>query len=339
MIALHLFKNMRRKMAEILLVYGDDSQLIEEKKKAFLGKYKEFLTVQLNDENDPATISAELSEDSLFGEAKIFILANIPIFKKSSKSVAPNWDELVNLLLSYHGDYPILITYHDLIDKRIKHNTNILKNIESIECKNLSKDELKTWVAKYCKDNGVVLTSDGQFYISNLIDLWDDVPRSFLKTEFDRLFLQLGEKKTINSEFLKEFATDYGNKNIFAFKDALLERNVGTLLELFPYMLTYKKVNSAIAYIENQLRLQVMVCECKQIGMRERDIVDLCKNYDSSIKPYPIKLAYEKAKIVNLPKLVDLLYGLYEIVRDNRQGKSDMLRFRDLCLTYCEENN
>lgn len=323
-------------MSDILLLYGDESQLIEDKKKAFLHPFKGLLIMQYTDETEPSKISAALSEESLFGEKKVFILANLPLFKKSNRNVAPEWEELGNLLASYVGDNPVLITYHANIDKRIKQNTVLLKSIKSEECKSLSKDEMKLWMTKYCKSNGFTLTQDGQFYMASLIDLWDRVPLSFLQTEFDRLFLQLGEQKTIDSKFLQEYATDYGNKNIFTFKDALLNKDVKTLMELFPFMLSYKEINSAMAYIENQLRLQLMVSECRATGMRQNEIVSLFQEMESSVKAYPIKLAYEKSKDIKIADLSNLLYGLYKIMSNNRQGKSDMLQFRDLCLAYCE---
>ena len=48
-----------------------------------------------------------------------------------------------------------------------------------------------------------------------------------------------------------------------------------------------------MSYIEGQLRLQLLVSECRQVGMSVQAIQNLCKDHDSSFKPYPIKLAYE----------------------------------------------
>ena len=59
----------------------------------------------------------------------------------------------------------------------------------------------------------------------------------------------------------------YGAKNIFTFKEALLKRDIDTLLELFPFMFGYKELDRAMSYIEGQLRLQLLVSECRQAGM------------------------------------------------------------------------
>ena len=46
-----------------------------------------------------------------------------------------------------------------------------------------------------------------------------------------------------------------------------------------------------MSYIEGQLRLQLLVSECRQSGMSVQAIQNLCKDHNSSFKPYPIKLA------------------------------------------------
>ena len=44
------------------------------------------------------------------------------------------------------------------------------------------------WIRQYCTSNGFKMTPDAQEYVAHLIDLWQDVPVSFMKTEFDRYF-------------------------------------------------------------------------------------------------------------------------------------------------------
>ena len=62
----------------ILLLYGDESQLIDEKKREFLTKYKDMAVQSLNDEVEPGRICEKLSEDSLFGEPTLYCLINPP---------------------------------------------------------------------------------------------------------------------------------------------------------------------------------------------------------------------------------------------------------------------
>lgn len=62
------------------------------------------------------------------------------------------------------------------------------------------------------------------------------------------------------------------------FKEALLQKDAATLLALFPFMLQNKESERAMSYIEGQLRLQLMVSECKGTGLSEREVQDLFKN-------------------------------------------------------------
>lgn len=321
-------------MAQIYLIYGDEPQLIEEEKRKFLATYPDLPVVVLDDESGPQKISEQLCEDSLFGDQKVFCLVNLPIIRKSGKN-SDAWTPLYELFTNYKGDNPIVLIYHDMIDKRIKQNKELLDKIPNHQCKRLEGVDLVMWIRQYCTSHGFKLLPDAQEYVSHLIDLWQDVPVSFMRTEFDRYFLQIMGEKVITKEFLEENSSDYGAKNIFAFKEALLKRDINTLLELFPFMFSYKELDRAMSYIEGQLRLQLLVSECRQAGMSVKAIENLCKDYNSSFKSYPIKLAYEASSRISIKALRALLKGLYEIILDSRSSKGDIWRFRDLCITYC----
>ena len=233
----------------ILLLYGDESQLIDEKKREFLTKYKDMAVQSLNDEVEPGRICEKLSEDSLFGEPTLYCLINPPIFVKPNKKVSDDWQLLYDLLLRYDGANPILIIYHDTIDKRTKHNSEFLKKIDNVACMRLKGPEMIQWLESYAKQNGFMITADGIEYLRHLLELWQDVPVSFLRTEFDRYFLLLPPKGKITQDFLIHNGSDYGAKNIFLFKEALLQKDLATLLALFPYMLQNKESERAMSYL------------------------------------------------------------------------------------------
>ena len=177
-------------MAHIQLIYGDEPQLIEEEKRKFLSAYPDLPVTVLDDEAGPQKISEKLCEDSLFGDQKVFCLVNLPIIRKSGKN-SDAWIPLYELIMEYNGDNPILLIYHDMIDKRIKQNKEILDKIPNHQCKRLEGADLVMWIRQYCTSNGFIMTPDAQEYVAHLIDLWQDVPVSFMRTEFDRYFLQI----------------------------------------------------------------------------------------------------------------------------------------------------
>lgn len=323
-------------MASIQLLYGTEDQLMEEHKLSILSQYRDMEVVNLTDDNNPSRIMEQLSEDSLFGDSKLFCLINPGIVKKTGKN-NDAWQGLRSFLLNYQGENPVLIIYHDAIDKRLKENKELLATIPNEEFKRLEGGQLVQWMRKYCQENGYQLTLQAQDYISQLLEIWVDVPVTFMRTELDRFFLLLGDKKEIDKPFLEANISDFGSKNIFTFKDALLQRDVHTLLDLFPFIFSYKEVDRAMSYIEGQLRLQLMVSECRAAGMTLRQTQDLFKQEGSKTKAYPIKLAYEAAPRIPRKALRSLLIGMYHVVATSRMGQGDISTFRDLVLSYCEQ--
>ena len=323
-------------MASIHLLYGTEDQLMEERKLSILSQYRDMGVVNLTDDNNPSRIMEQLSEDSLFGDSKLFCLINPGIVKKTSKN-NDAWQVLRSFLLNYQGENPVLIIYHDAIDKRLKENKELLAIIPNEEFKRLEGGELVQWMRKYCQENGYQLTVQAQDYISQMLDIWVDVPVAFMRTELDRFFLLLGDRKDIDKPFLEANISDFGSKNIFTFKEALLQRDVHTLLDLFPFIFSYKEVDRAMSYIEGQLRLQLMVSECRAAGMTLTQTQDLFKQEGSKTKAYPIKLAYEAAPRMPRKALRSLLIGMYHVVATSRMGQGDISTFKDLVLSYCEQ--
>lgn len=323
-------------MASIQLLYGTEDQLMEEYKLSILSQYRDMEVVNLTDDNNPSRIMEQLSEDSLFGDRKLFCLINPGIVKKTGKN-NDAWQGLRSFLLNYQGENPVLIIYHDAIDKRLKENKELLATIPNEDFKRLEGGQLVQWMRKYCQENGYQLTLQAQDYISQLLEIWVDVPVTFMRTELDRFFLLLGDNKEIDKPFLEANISDFGSKNIFTFKDALLQRDVHTLLDLFPFIFSYKEVDRAMSYIEGQLRLQLMVSECRAAGMTLRQTQDLFKQEGSKTKAYPIKLAYEAAPRIPRKALRSLLIGMYHVVATSRMGQGDISTFRDLVLSYCEQ--
>jgi len=323
-------------MASIQLLYGTEDQLMEEYKLSILSQYRDMEVGNLTDDNNPSRIMEQLSEDSLFGDRKLFCLINPGIVKKTGKN-NDAWQGLRSFLLNYQGENPVLIIYHDAIDKRLKENKELLATIPNEEFKRLEGGQLVQWMRKYCQENGYQLTLQAQDYISQLLEIWVDVPVTFMRTELDRFFLLLGDNKEIDKPFLEANISDFGSKNIFTFKDALLQRDVHTLLDLFPFIFSYKEVDRAMSYIEGQLRLQLMVSECRAAGMTLRQTQDLFKQEGSKTKAYPIKLAYEAAPRIPRKALRSLLIGMYHVVATSRMGQGDISTFRDLVLSYCEQ--
>ena len=319
----------------VTLLYGDEPQLLEEKKQNLLSTYTDRTLFTLREEQGPDYIMGQVQEVSLFGEPRVFLLTHIPIFDKSKKKASSGWQQLREFLIQYDGTDPILIVYPESIDGRLQGNKAFLQAVESYKFEKLEGESLFQWIQTYCKEHGKKLDTQGMSYLREVVDLCKDVPLGFLRTDFDRLFLLLGTHKNITREFLEEHLTDFGDKNIFRFKEALIKKDARTLLDLFPSMLKNKSVDMAMAYVHNQMHLQLMVSECAFYGLSLPEIQKLFKEKGMQVNPYPVKLAYEARKHIQIPAVAQLLRELYRITLGSRQGMFDMSQFQDVCLAYC----
>ena len=100
-------------------------------------------------------------------------------------------------------------------------------------------------------------------------------------------------------------------------------------------MLKNKSVDMAMAYVHNQMHLQLMVSECAYYGMTLPEIQSLFKEKGMKANPYAIKLAYEARRKIQIPAVAKLISQLYHLILQSRQGIADMNQFQDICLAYC----
>ena len=319
----------------VTLLYGDEPQLLEEKKQNLLHQYTDRTLLTLREEQGPGSILGQLQEVSLFGEPRVFLLVNVPIFDKPKKKVSSEWQALREYLQSYAGEDPIILVYPESLDSRLQGNKAFLEAVESCKFEKVEGEALFQWIQQHCKAHKQKIDPDGMAYLRELVDLWKDVPLAFLRTEFDRLFLLVSKGESITAPFLKEHMTDFGEKNIFRFKDALLAKDARTLLDLFPSMLKNKSVDMAMAYVHNQMHLQLMVSECAHYGMKLPEIQSLLKDKGMKSNPYTIKLAFEARRKIQIAAVAKFIRDLYHLILQSRQGAGDMLQFQDICLAYC----
>lgn len=318
------------------ILYGDEPQLLDDHRRKVVATYDDLPVRVVQAEMDPRSILEKLSESSLFGDQEIIVGIDWPIIKKANRNIQSAWEEVRERVIHYDGDNPLILVFHDNIDKRTKLNQELLKSAKVFEGKRLSPQEMMVWINRYVQDLGYGFARDGMAYLEELLGLWQDVTLPFLKTEMDRLaLLSKHPKNQWTKAFLEEHMSDYGAKNIFAFKEALLSGNVRIMSELLPFMLSPKEVERAMSYVEGQLRLQLLVGEMAASGKSQRDIENYLQQYQYPAKSYPIKLAYEARRRVDLKALAKLLEDVYTIMRASRLGEGSMERFGDACLAYC----
>lgn len=328
-------------MDNIYVLHGEEGQLIEHKKNEIIKKYKNHDVVVYSNETPYANIMAEIHEESLFPESKVYVIHNLPILRttsdKSGKDLG-EWQALYDSLLNYTKENPVILIYDDNLDMRLKINKVFLEKAQVFQFKKLSKDDLLQWSEKYCRLHKHPFSQDGRQYFYELMDLWTDVPVHFLKTEFDRLFLFLKDEEQITMPLLAKEGSDFGSKNIFKFMDAFYEKDIERILEIMPFVLQRKEFDRFFAYLENQLSLQIMVYECGNEGMSAIEVHRYLEENGMKVKAYPVKLAHQRNRFLRINDLKQFLIGMYDIVINMRSGINDENAFARLCMRYCKRD-
>ena len=325
-------------MERLIVLHGEESQLIEEKKNSYIKAAGDRVVEVFSAESGASRISEALREDSLFGESKIFILEDLPFLKKSSgKQAIGDFQSIYDYLLTYSGEHPVILVYHGNLDKRLKVNKEFLKVAKEVELKKMSADDMLVWTERYVKEQGYLISTDGRQYLRALLEIWGEVPLSFFKTEMDRLFLFLKDGDAITLDLLSREGSDFGAKNIFRFTDAFFKKEVKVLHQLLPFVLKAKEMDRFFAYFEGQLRLQLMVAELASLGMDDKSIATKLQGLGSTVKAYPVKLAYERKHKISAKEIAIFLEDFYEIAKGIRQSKAKPADFELLCYSYCAD--
>lgn len=326
-------------MADIFVIHGEERQLMEEKKQQILQRYKGYHVDVYTTEQTVQEVMNALEQDSLFGEPSVIVLEDIPVVKMTTakKAAAEAWDIVYQTIMNYSGDNPIILYMHGSVDKRVKANKEILAKVEEFSFPKLSQEDTMRWITRYCNDHRHALSRDGYQYMEGLLEIWVDVPTIFLKTELDRLFLFLKEHEEITAALLAKEGSDYGSKNVFKFTEALYDKNMAILMELIPFVSKTKEIDRFLAYLEGQLRLQLLVYEGKYNGKSANTMAAEFKEAGLSYKSYPVTLAYNRCNRVSYTAVRDLLYGIYDLTLQRRTGTMDPHALERLCIAFCQE--
>lgn len=329
-------------MENIYVLHGEEGQLIEQKKNEILNKYKGYEVVMYSNETPYDNIMAALQEESLFMESRIYVIHDLPILRKTTDKTSSKdlgeWQVVYDVLLNYTKDTPVILVYNGNLDQRLKINKVFLEKAHTFLFKKLSKDDLIQWSERYCRFHKHPFSQDARQYFHELMDLWVDVPVHFLKTEFDRLFLFLKDEEPIRRHLLVNQGSDFGSKNIFKFMDAFYEKDIALMLEIMPFVMQKKEFDRFFAYVENQLRLQIMVYECGNDGMNAVETHRYLEEHGMKVKAYPVKLAHRRNKFLRINEVKDFLVAMYDIVLNRRRGIVDETAFPRMCMKYCKRS-
>ncbi len=297
----------------IYVFFGEEKVLIEEEVKTSITS-----TFNKQSEENIATYDLEkeslkeLIEDactlSLFGEKKLIICKN-SFFLSSSKETDEAAIVELNKYLKNQNENTIIIFLldGDKLDARKKIVKEFKKYANLKEFKKMNVYALEEYVKKSIYAKKYKITNEA---VSLLVSR-SDYNLGIIKNEIDKITIYKGNDQHIDIKDIIELVPPSLNDNIFDLVNAVVDRDIKKILELYnQLLLKNEEPIKIIVTLANQFRLIYQTKRLKKLGFTENQIVSKL-----DIHPYRIKLASqinlsEKFLIEYIEKLADLDIGI-----------------------------
>lgn len=319
----------------IIFLYGSDTYRSRAKLNELKNKFIKEVNpdgsslVELSGEKtDLANLRGAISSPSLFARKRMIIVENI--FLNKSKNLL---DEALNYF-AYQDKKDgqtkneNIIIFWDDIDEKEKAKNKLFKFLVKQQYaqnfKTFSNTEASSWIRVEAKKRGVDLKTQAAFKLTSLFggDLWS------LSNELNKLisFKKAQNPGLLDENIIRIEVEDVDNlshgradANIFAFIDALSNKNKSLVLELMENEI---EAGSASIYLIHmfvrQFRILMQVKELQEEGASSKKIISNLK-----LHPYVLKKAEMQARKFNLDDLKKIFSELVLIDREIKTGKTD----------------
>lgn len=319
----------------IIFLYGSDTYRSREKLKELRSKFLKDVDpggsslVELDGVKiNMADFRKAVSSPSLFVRKRMIVVENIFLNKNKNLS-----DEVLNYFA--HQDKKdgqtknenIIIFWED-IDEREKAKNKLfnflIKQKYAQNFKTFSNTEASSWIRTEAKKRGADLKSQVAFKLTALFgsDLWS------LSNELNKLIsfkqahsssLLDGGVVSIDLEDVDRLSRGRADANIFAFIDALSNKNKSLSLELMENEIEAGAINTYLLYmIVRQFRILMQVKEMQINGDSSKKIMANLK-----LHPFVLKKTEGQAKRFDLEDLKNIFSKLVIVDRELKIGKTD----------------
>ena len=319
----------------IIFLYGSDTYRSREKLRELKDKFKKDVDpggsslVELSGEQVVLSdIFKAISSPSLFARKRMIIIENI--FLNKNKSLLT--DLLVYLKdmddKSESGKNENIIIFWEDIDEKEKAKNPLFKFLNAQKYaqnfKTFSNTQASAWVRSEAKKRGADLKPQAAFGLTSLFggDLWT------LNNELNKLInfkraqkaeLLEGGLVEIGEDDVKELSRGRADANIFAFIDALSNKNKPLALELMENEIESGAVDIYLIFmIIRQFRILLQVKEMQDNGDSSKKIISNLK-----LHPFVLKKAEAQARRFELEDLKKIFSELVLMDRGFKTGKTD----------------
>lgn len=268
----------QRHFRPVYFLYGEEDFLIDEMVRSFIAAAV-----------DEGTRGFNL--DIVYGndlEVKdiVALASAYPMMAERRVVVVKDFDRLSNSeqLLSYidqPSETTSLLLVADKVDMRRKPYVTLKTKVEVVECRPLYDDKVPDWILSHVKGRGKIVTSEGarllQAHVGN--SLRD------LNNEIEKLFIAVGDRKTIEMTDVADVVGLSKVYNIFELTKAIGTRNLAQSIEIMERMLqSGEQATMMVVMITRHFTTLWKVTELRSKKQSDREIAA-----NAGVKPYFVK--------------------------------------------------
>lgn len=322
------------KQKNVWLVCGEDSVLVQEKKRELLTRYFK------GNPPEPAVFDASgnfeeyrnaLSGQSLFSAETALVIENPPFLKRALKKEDEKpFAAFLESLRAAPAEVFTVITADGKPDKRLKAVKELLSAASVIECGLMKPQDGTEWMERYLYDRGKSLDRPARAYLDEVLSAWSEISQPFLETECDKILLMC-TGKTVTKKILETALPDYMDQGVFRFADRLLDRDAEAVLEAADRVFTdAQSTLKNIGFLASQFRRIKMLKEMQRAGLPPQEKMKRLGVRGS----WQMRNIEQAAKKVTEKEAEDFLLALFRFQYTARQGGSEE-EIKDVLLRFC----
>ncbi|MGD0339713.1 MAG: DNA polymerase III subunit delta [Bacteroidota bacterium] len=279
----------QRQFRSVYFLYGEEDFLIDEMVQSFI-----------NTAVDEGTRGFNL--DIVYGndlETKdvVALASAYPMMAERRVVVVRDFDRLANneQLIGYieqPSETTSLLLLAEKVDMRRKPYVTLKTKAEIIECRPLRDDKVPDWIISRVKERGKVITSEG----ARLLHAHVGNSLRDLNNEIEKLFIAVGERRTIEIADVTDVVGLSKVYNIFELTRMIGTRNLARSIEIMERMLQAgEQATMMVVMITRHFTTLWKIAELRSKKQSDKDIAGktgvnpyFIKEYLSQLDEYPV---------------------------------------------------
>ncbi len=305
------------------LIYGTSYRLIDDEIKKII-QGKEHRTIYLN-ETPIEEIIDDVCYESMFDEQKNLIIKNFEELFQSKKEESESLNSLLDYLKKPNKNAILIFISNEKLGNKGKQAKEIIALLNVIETPILTKPY------ELSKIFGSKISQDGYGISQNALNMFSEKCFSdydIAYMEFEKLKKIKQGNKLITEKDVEELVSNYNTNDLFAFKDAIINKNIKKALNMIEELENSKiEIVPLVVMIakEYQVLYNVQILSAKKISNDE------IGEKLGKMHPYRVKMLKEssqKYRPGEIEKIILYLCNLdLKLVSEDNLGFDELRKF------------